>query len=113
MSTEGLIKDWPAVDAPALLGRDLSIFPSVLKALHVDEPIESSSKKPSFKIFYPKDFIPEDSPEQVDAMENFIYDMSKTGDCSHRKISIQEDWRKTAPVEEKDLQEYLHNVSSR
>lgn len=63
ISTEGLVKDWPAMDTPALLGRDLLIFPKVLKALQFDEPIESSSKKPSFKIFYPRDFIPEDSPE--------------------------------------------------
>lgn len=101
------------MDTPALLGRDLSIFPSVLKALQSDEPIEPSSKKPPFKILYPSDFIPEDSPEQVDAMEEFIHDMSKPGDCTHQRISIQEDWRETAPVEEKDLQEYLHNVSNR
>lgn len=44
-------------------------------------------------------------------MTNFIYDMSKSGECQHQKISIQEDWEKTAPVEEKDLQKYLHNVS--
>lgn len=111
VSTEGLVKDWPAVDTPALLGRDLLTFPRVLKALQSEQLIESSSKKPSFEMLYPRDFIPEDSPEQANAMESFINHMCKFGGCSQRKISIWEDWQKTAPVEEKDLREYLHNVS--
>lgn len=109
--TEDLVKAWPAVDTPALLGRDLLTFPRVLKALQIDEQLKSSLKNPSFRIFYPRDFIPEDIPEQADAMENFLYDMSKSGEFLHQRVSIQEDWKKTAPVEEKDLQEYLHNVS--
>ena len=55
--------------------------------------------------------MPEGNPEQVNAMEEFIDDMSRFGGCTHRQVSIQEDWQKTAPVEEKDLQVYLHNVS--
>ena len=55
--------------------------------------------------------MPKGSPEQVKAMEDFIEDLSTYGGCTHRQISIQQDWQKTAPVEEKDLQEYLYNVS--
>ena len=98
------------MDTPALLGRDLLVFPKVLKVLQLAEPINSYSKKPPFEILYPRDFIPEDSPEQVNAMKEFLEHMSKFGGCAHRQISIQEDWQKTAPVEEKDLQEYLRNV---
>ena len=111
ISTEGLVKAWPAMDTPALLGRDLLTFPKVLKVMQFAEPTISYSKKPSFEILYPRDFMPEDSPEQVNAMEDFIEDMCKSGGCAHRQISIQEDWRKTAPVEEKEFQEYLRNVS--
>lgn len=99
------------MDTPALLGRDLSTFPKVLKVLQLAELATSDSKKPPFEILYPRDFMPKDSPEQVNAMKEFIEDMSKSGGCTHRQISIQEDWKKTAPVEEKDLQEYLRNVS--
>ena len=99
------------MDTPALLGRDLLKFPKVLKVLQLAEPIISHSKKPSFEIVYPRDFMPEDSPEQVHATEGFIEDMSKAGGCTHRQVSIQEDWQKTAPAEEKDLQKYLYYVS--
>lgn len=44
-------------------------------------------------------------------MQDFIEDMSKSGGYTHRQISIQEDSQETSPVEEKDLQEYLHYVS--
>lgn len=97
------------MDTPALLSRDLSIFPRVLEALQPTAPIQNSKKGP-FKILYPQDFIPDDSPEQVGAMEAFIQDISKSGDCTLQRISIREDWQKTAPVEEKDLREYLFNV---
>lgn len=98
------------MDTPALLGRDRLVFPKVLKALQLHEPVDSSTNRPSFTIFYPHDFIPEDSPEQVEAMESFIEDMCRMGGCRQQKISIREDWQKTAPVEEKNLQQYLYNV---
>ena len=105
---------WPAFDTPALIGRDLLTFPRVLKALQLKEPVEGSSNQSSFEILYPRDFMPRNSPEQVDAMEHFLDDMCKFGGgMYHRTISIREDWQKTAPVEEKDPQEYLYNVSIR
>ena len=110
LSTEGLVNAWSAVDTPALLGRDLTTFPKLLKVLQLTEPIASESKKASFEMLYPKDFMPEGYAEQVSAMEDFIDDMSRFGGCTHRQISIYEDWKKTAPVEEKDLHAYLHNV---
>ena len=88
-------------------------FPKVMKVLQLAESMISYSKKPSFEILYPRDFMPKDSPEQVNAMKGFIEDMCDSGGCTHRQISIQEDWQKTAPVEEKDLQESLRNVSFR
>ena len=99
------------MDTPALLGRNLTTFPKILKILQPANPTISYSKKPPFEILHPRDFMPEDTPVQVKAMEYFIEDMCKSGGCTHRQISIQEDWQKTAPVEEKDLQEYLRNVS--
>lgn len=81
----------------------------MLEVLQPTAPIENS-KKGSFKILYPQDFIPVDSPDQVDAMEAFIRDISKYGECNLQRISIHEDWQKMAPVEEKDLREYLFNV---
>ena len=97
------------MDTPALLGRDLSLFPRVLEVLQLTKPVATSKEGP-FKILYPQDFLPEDSPDQVGAMEAFIRDISKHGDCTLERISIREDWQKTAPVEEKDLREYLFNV---
>lgn len=111
ISAEGLVKAWPAMDTPALLGRDLSIIPRVLKALQFLEPSEAASKESSNTIFYPQDFIPKDCPEQVEAMKTFIDDMCRFGGRRQESISIREDWEKTAPVDEKDLQQYFYNVS--
>lgn len=97
------------MDTPALLGRDISIFPKVLEVLQLAKPM-TNSKKGSFKVLYPQDFIPEDSPQQVHAMKAFIQDISNFGDCTLHRISIANDWQKTAPVEEKDLRKYFFNV---
>lgn len=94
------------MDIPAL---PANIFPKVLEVLQPAKPM-TNSKKGSFKTLYPQDFIPEDGPDQVGAMETFIQDISKFGDCILQRISIGEDWQKTAPVEERDLREYLFNV---
>ena len=99
------------MDVPALLGRDIPILLKVLKVLQLAKPISSKSKKPSFEMLDPKDFMLGDSPKQVKAMEDFNEDMSTCGGCAQRYIFLPEDWQQTAPVEEKDLQEFLYNVS--
>ena len=106
------MKAWPAVDTPAWFGRDLEMFPGVLSVLRQAELEPQTSKKPPFEILYPTDFIPEENPEQVKAMEDFIKDMTQSTKCSFRRISIRDDWHKTAPVEEKDLRKYLYSVGS-
>ncbi|KAL8670095.1 MAG: hypothetical protein Q9168_005340 [Polycauliona sp. 1 TL-2023] len=88
------------------------MFPRVLKVIQPTKPTTSSSKDLAFEILYPQDFIPEDSPDQVLAMKAFIKDIGETTNCSHRQISIHEDWRKTAPVEEKDLRQYLYHSTA-
>ncbi|KAF2497086.1 hypothetical protein BU16DRAFT_560399 [Lophium mytilinum] len=60
------------------------------------------------RILYPIDFIPENHTEQVDLMEHFLKDVGHSMKCTHRRISIREDWRKSAPVDEKDLTKYLY-----
>ncbi|KAL8782227.1 MAG: hypothetical protein Q9213_005593 [Squamulea squamosa] len=111
ISTEGLVKAWPDVDVPAILGRDVTIFPRVLKVLHLANRTTSSPKNQSFEVLYPQDFIPEDSPEQINAMKAFIEDISKSDECTLREISIHEDWQRTAPVEGKDLRQYLYYLT--
>lgn len=112
ISGEGLVKAWSAVDTPAWLGRDLEMFPDVLSVLRQAESEPQTPKEPPHEILYPIDFIPEENTEQVKAMEDFIKDMTQSTDCVYRKISIRDDWRETAPVEEKDLHEYLYSVGS-
>lgn len=93
-----MVKAWSAMDTPALLARDLLTFPKVLKVLQLAEPVLPYPKKPSHEILYPRDFMPEDSPEQVSAMQDFVEDMSQYGGYNHRQISIQNDCQETSPV---------------
>ncbi|KAJ5753679.1 uncharacterized protein N7511_007832 [Penicillium nucicola] len=111
ISGEGLVKAWPAFDTPAWMGRDLEMFPHILRALHLPGPKAEFSKESSVEILYPTDFIPDNSPGQEQAMVDFIEDLTKSTGCDHRRISIKEDWQKTAPVAEKDLQQYLYNTT--
>ena len=109
---KGLVKAWPAVDTPAWFGRDLRTFPDVLRVLRqAESEPQAPQEQPPFQILYPTDFIPEENPEQVRAMEEFIKDMRQYTKSTYRKISIRDDWRITAPVEEKDLGKYLYDVS--
>ena len=106
------MKVWPAVDTPAWFGRDLNMFPHVLSVLRQVESEPQTAYEPPFEILYPTDFIPEGDYQQVKAMEDFIKDVSQSTNCTYRKISIRDDWQETAPVEEKDLRQYLYCVGS-
>jgi hypothetical protein len=99
------------MDTPGWLGRDLEIFPHLLKTLRLDQPKPQQPKESPYEILYPSDFMPEDNANQVQMMEHFIADISKAMGCTHRKISLQNDWRVSAQVEEKNLQQYLYNIS--
>ena len=113
ISTEGLVKVWPEVDTPAWFARDLQIFPDVLEALQPAEPSFQYSEKPPLEILYPCDFMPDDSPEQVQAMEDFLNDVAEAMGCTWRKVCIEKDWAISAPVEEKELKQFLFNVSDK
>ncbi|OQD89215.1 hypothetical protein PENSOL_c066G00578 [Penicillium solitum] len=110
ISGKGLVKAWPAFDTPAWMGRDLGIFPHILRALHPPESKAELASASSVEILYPTDFIPKNSPSQEQAMDDFIKDMVKSTECAHRRISIKEDWAKASPVGEKDLEQYLYNA---
>ena len=91
------------MDVPAWFGRDLQVFRKVLKALLPSTPEPRSLSKQSMEIIYPTDFQPEESPEQVAAMEGFIKDLASATGATFRHVSIQEDWQKSTTVEEKGL----------
>jgi hypothetical protein len=99
------------MDTPGWLGRDLEVFPHLLKALRLDHPKPQNPKELPCEILYPEDFMPKDNPNQVEIMEHFIADISKAMGCTYRKISLQNEWKESAQVEEKDLRQYLYNVS--
>lgn len=64
------------------------------------------------EILYPSDFTPDESPEQIQAMEDFLSDITAATASTWRKVSIKDDWWRTAPVDETDLNQYLYYVSS-
>ncbi|KAH8812887.1 amidase signature domain-containing protein [Xylogone sp. PMI_703] len=111
ISTNGLTMAWPAMDTPGWLGRNLEIFPHLVKALRRSEPKPQQSKESLCEVLYVDDFIPKDHQNQVDMMKHFITDISKVIGCTYRKISLQDEWRVSAPIEEKDLQKYLYNTT--
>ncbi|EED11847.1 glutamyl-tRNA(gln) amidotransferase subunit A, putative [Talaromyces stipitatus ATCC 10500] len=112
ISDEGLVKAWAELDTPGWHGRGLDIFPDVFRALHPsgEQDNKASIDEGELVILYPTDFMPEDNVEQLRAMENFLDDVCKATGCSYRIISIESDWRETAPVDEKDLHQYLYNL---
>jgi Asp-tRNA(Asn)/Glu-tRNA(Gln) amidotransferase A subunit family amidase len=112
ISDEGLVHAWAAMDTPGWLGRNLEDFPLVLNALSLDikEPRPNSTALP-VEIQYPSDFTPDNSPEQTQAMKDFLSDITAATGSTWRKVSIKDDWRRTAPVDEKDLNQYLYYVS--
>jgi hypothetical protein len=100
------------MDTPGWLGRNLEDFPLVLNALSLDikEPRPNSTALP-VEILYPSDFTPDNSPDQTQAMKDFLSDITAATGSTWRKVSIKDDWRRTAPVDEKDLNQYLYYVS--
>ncbi|CAG8951778.1 hypothetical protein HYFRA_00005582 [Hymenoscyphus fraxineus] len=112
ISGNGLVEAWPGMDTPAWFGRDLQLFPRIFDALRESTSEARFSKEPVTEILYPTDFMPINNPEQVQAMNRFLDGTSKAMGCTYRKISINEDWKTTAPIEEKDLRTYLYHTTS-
>ncbi|KAI1131680.1 amidase signature domain-containing protein [Nemania abortiva] len=109
---DGLVMAWPGFDTPAWMGKDLDMFPHVFRALSDTDstnPGNGASLEPS--ILYPTDFIPSDSQEQVDAMEDFLDSLGKAMGVKSKMVSIHDDWSKTSPVDEKDLRQYLYELT--
>ncbi|KAH8587274.1 amidase signature domain-containing protein [Bisporella sp. PMI_857] len=98
ISSKGLVKSWPVMDTPGWLGRDLERFPDVLATLRQSGEKHQSLTEQPLEILYP-------------TMDDLIRDMALSTGCTFRKVSIKEDWQRTAPVEEKDLQQYLYNTT--
>ena len=110
---DGLVPAWPAFDTPGFVGRDLTLFPGLLRVLGQSLQQSSTSRRSLPRsIIYPTDFIPDDCSEQAAAMDSFLHDISSATGSNYKKISIQKDWRQFAPVEEKNLTQYLSKVSS-
>ncbi|KAJ3564184.1 hypothetical protein NPX13_g7932 [Xylaria arbuscula] len=109
---DGLVKAWPGFDTPAWIGRDLGIFPHVCGAL-ADGALDNLSNRtsPMRSILYPTDFIPPEAKAQVEAMDDFLDDVSKSMGVKTEKISIHDDWSKSSPVAEKDLHKYLFKLT--
>ncbi|QKX59452.1 uncharacterized protein TRUGW13939_06586 [Talaromyces rugulosus] len=69
------------------------------------------NQEDQLQILYPTDFIPENDPDQIKATEKFLNDICKATGSWCRRISIQQDWRDSSPVEEKDLNKYLYSLT--
>ncbi|KAI1258681.1 amidase signature domain-containing protein [Xylariaceae sp. FL1019] len=112
VSNEGMVHAWEAFDTPGWIGRDLNIFPDLIRVLSDASSEESPEKSAApLTILYPEDFLPLDSPDQVDAMKDFIHDAEKNKGYMHRMISIHDDWHSSSPVPNKDLRDYLYNMT--
>ncbi|KAH7312544.1 amidase signature domain-containing protein [Stachybotrys elegans] len=112
ISGEGLVHAWEAMDTTAWIGRDLKIFPAILQAVS-DPPartVQAENASPT-RILYLLDFEPQDSPEQVKAMEILLTAIDNSSGNTHQKTSIHDDWSNTAPVDEKDLRQYLRELT--
>ncbi|PWY85828.1 amidase signature enzyme [Aspergillus sclerotioniger CBS 115572] len=113
VSGEGLVNAWPDMDTVAWVGRDLKMFPDVFRVLANSWATAKGgnfSSEDSIEILYPSDFLPGNS-EQSRVTEDFLAQITSATGGSFRPISIHDDWRNTAPVEEKDLRQYLYNLT--
>jgi hypothetical protein len=110
ISSEGLMKAWPGMDTPGWLGRDLGLFPTVLKTVRESSAVVASFRTETVEILCPIDFSLGIDATQNSAFDAFLDDVFKQTGIQHRKISIKDDWRTSPPVDEKDLDIYLKEV---
>ncbi|PVH68460.1 amidase signature enzyme [Cadophora sp. DSE1049] len=108
ISGSGLNKAWPAMDTPAWFGRDLGLFPEMFKAISLNEDCDEAPADFPLKILYATDFMPQDKPDQVIEMRNFINDLAISAGGICQEISIADDWKSSSPVDEKDLRQFLY-----
>lgn len=98
------------MDVPAWFARDLTIFPQVLDALKLYDHQSSGGEQRQIEILYIEDFIPEGNIGQQDAVTDFLRSIESAVKAPIRRINIHNAWRNSAPVDEKDLRQFLYEV---
>ncbi|KAL9049449.1 MAG: hypothetical protein Q9162_007216 [Coniocarpon cinnabarinum] len=112
ISKEGLVDAWPAMDTPAWFGRDLGLFPAILDALSADKPASGMMRSSGVDVICPTDLIADPHPKQMKEFQKFLDDITKVTGQAPRYVSFNEDWKNSAPVENTDLNHYLHNTTA-
>ncbi|KAL9080628.1 MAG: hypothetical protein Q9159_007560 [Coniocarpon cinnabarinum] len=112
ISKEGLVDAWPAMDTPAWFGRDLGLFPAILDALSADKPASGMMSSSGVDVICPTDLIADPHPKQMKEFQKFLDDITKVTGQAPRYVSVNEDWKNSALVENTDLNHYLHNTTA-
>ncbi|KAF2676242.1 amidase signature enzyme [Lentithecium fluviatile CBS 122367] len=109
ISTDGVVSVYPGFDTPGLLGRDLGRFHGFMSHWYGEAMVKISISSP--KIVIPTDFLPESNSAQLRLFDGFVQDLEHSLDTVAQRRSIAEEWSKSAPVDERDLNVYLQNAT--
>ena len=108
LSMSGVIPVFPEFDTPAVLGRDLVKFPTLIEAWYHQPKLPTSHKPPV--VFVPPDFLSSINAVQLGFLNHFVEDLANELDAEINKTSIAACWADDAPTQDIDLDHYLMNV---
>ncbi|KAJ4357191.1 uncharacterized protein N0V89_001766 [Didymosphaeria variabile] len=109
VSTEGVISVYPGYDTPGVFGRDLAKFENFIWNWYGEGIKNKSIKSP--RLFVPPDFFTDITGHQLELVEHFIEDLEISLQTKVHRQSIAETWKKSAPVDERDINVYLENAT--
>ncbi len=106
-----MVSTFPKFDSPSFFGRDIAAFKDFVLAWY-ERDLQPPSKVglPS-AILYPSDYLPIANTEQMILLDKFVDDLATHLEVTPQTISMAKKWAQTSPVEEKNLEIYMQNVS--
>lgn len=106
---DGVVPSVPVFDTWAALARNPKTIEKLLDA--ISPSVSCSTTQPN-RILYPTDWYPLANKEQQQMTEDFLAVLESALGVQHTKISLKEEWQRTAPEElrSKTLPEYMAKV---
>ena len=110
---DGIIPVYKPWDAPAVFARDAKLLKSVISAWYKsNETIRSYTSKDPPIIVYPLDYLPIKNECQMQLIDAFLADLSRSLSAEIHKVSIASIWEQNPPsnVGGQGIEQYLHDA---
>ncbi|KAH7092427.1 amidase signature domain-containing protein [Paraphoma chrysanthemicola] len=113
LSCEGMVPTCPKFDVPSFFGRDINPFKHFAQSWYGGFIAnQAEGRNHPWQIIYPTDYLPTENLDQMRGLDYFVGELATFLSVEPRKLSISQEWKDSAPIQENSLPTYMQNVQA-